>query len=111
MQNQELGVTKDTYFEICEFMGNEPIDSEIPTEIEDFPDLVQQSFSIYYLLPDTWEPMAGSYLGKDMTNLFKFFDLYDIESRDRLIVLSFIKTIDGKRSEIIRSKRPAKAPA
>jgi len=111
LQNQELGVTKDTYFEICEFMGNEPIDEEIPTEIEDFPGLVQQSFSIYHLLPDLWEPMAGSYLRKDITNLFKSYDLYEIENQDRLLVLRFIKTIDGKRSEIIRSKRPAKAPA
>ena len=72
-------MTKDRYFEMCEALGSEPEESEIPIDMEDFPEEVQQAFQIYYLLKDNWDTMGGNYLGKDTSTLFNFFDLYDIE--------------------------------
>ena len=30
-------MTKEQYFEMCEALGNEPAESEIPIEFDDFP--------------------------------------------------------------------------
>ena len=57
MQNAELSVSKDTYFEMCEMLGEEPNEDDIPLESTDFPELVQQCFAIYRLLPDIWDTM------------------------------------------------------
>lgn len=89
---------------MCEALGSEPIEEEIPVEMSDFPDLVQQTFSIYFMLQDCWDSMGGSYQGKDMSNLFQFFDLYNIESADRLYMLSLMQHMDYTRSSMIHDK-------
>ena len=63
-------MTKEAYFEMCDMLGSEPIEEEIPLELDDFPELVQQAFVIYGMLSDIWEGMSGSYLGKDYSLLF-----------------------------------------
>lgn len=57
---------KQAYFEMCEMLGSEPIDDEIPVEADDFPELVQKALHIYSYLPDIWEGMSGTYMGKDL---------------------------------------------
>lgn len=97
-------MTKDAYFEMCEVLGSEPLEEEIPIELEDFPQGVQQAFSIYFVLRDCWDSMGGSYLGKDMSNVFQFFDLYEIDGPDRLYILSLIQHMDYIRSSMISEK-------
>jgi hypothetical protein len=58
-------MSKDAYFEMCEMMGSEPKDEEIPIEFNDLPDVVQQALEIYGFLPDRWEGMSATFLGKD----------------------------------------------
>lgn len=99
-------MSKEAYFEMCEMLGSEPVESEIPVEISDFPNEVQLSFTIYGMLSDIWDPMGGSYLGKDYANLFDFFSLYEIENKqEQLFYLSVIKQIDQSRSEVIAEKQ------
>ena len=105
-------MTKDAYFEMCEMLGSDPVDSEIPIELNDFPDLLQQSFIIYGMLSDIWEGMSGAYLGKDFSLLFNLFDLYDISTREeKLLATDFIKHIDSVRSKLISEKQKATKPA
>lgn len=104
-------MTKERYFEMCEALGSEPLESEIPIEIDDFPEEVQQAFQIYYLLKDIWDTMGGNYLGKDTTTLFNFFDLYDIDKPNRLIIVSLIQQMDYARSRLISQKQKAKEPS
>ena len=40
-------MTKEQYFEMCEMLGSQPVDSEIPVELDDFPVEVQQAFLVY----------------------------------------------------------------
>jgi hypothetical protein len=47
-------MTKDMYFEMCDQMGQEPVESEIPLDLNDFPDIVQAAFTIYSILSDQW---------------------------------------------------------
>jgi hypothetical protein len=98
-------MTKEQYFEMCEMLGTEPDESQIPVDMEDFPDEVQQSFQIYYLLRDVWEGMSGTYMGKDFSTIFEFFRLYDIDPQDQLLTLGFIRQIDSVRSEIFSEKQ------
>ena len=104
-------MTKERYFEMCEALGSEPLESEIPIELEDFPEEVQQAFQIYYLLKDIWDTMGGNYLGKDTTTLFNFFDLYDIEKPNRLFIVNLIQQMDSARTKLISTKQKAKQPS
>jgi len=103
-------MTKDTYFEMCEMLKQEPIESEIPTELSDFPDLVQQCFVIYGILSDNWDPMGGNYLGKDYSIVFKLFEIYDVvDKTETLLSLDFLQNIDSVRSKLISDKIKAKS--
>jgi len=98
-------MTKDMYFEICETLGNEPLEEEIPIEFTDFPAIIQQTFSIYGMLRDIWDPMGGNYLGKDMSSVFDFFKLYEIDKEEQILQISFLQYIDAARSKLIASKK------
>lgn len=106
-KNSEVSMTKDAYFEMCEALGTEPIDSEIPIDMGDFPQEVQDAFNLYYQLRDNWDTMGGSYLGKDTTSLFNFFDLYETEKPDKLFIISLIQHMDYIRGKMINDKMNA----
>lgn len=97
-------MTKDQYFELCETLGSEPLDEEIPIELDDLPEIVQLTFSIYETLQDEWEYMGGNYVGKKLQNLVMLFDLYEIPREEHLLVYKFISIIDSVRKEIMKSK-------
>lgn len=104
-------MTKETYFEMCEMLGEEPIEAEIPVDPNDFPPLVQQCLTIYSLLEDRWDSMGGGYLGKNYSIIFNFFELYEVDSIESLLMLEFIQHIDAIRSKIVAEKIKAKSPA
>lgn len=102
-------MTKDQYFEMCEALGSEPIDSEIPVELSDFPYEIQETFNIYYLLSDIWDGMNGTYQGKNTSIVFNLFDLYKIDKEDQLVYLMFIRGIDSVRKRLINEKAKQQA--
>ena len=71
-------MTKQQYFDMCDMLGSEPLDEEIPVELEDLPELVQTAFIIYETLRDEWDYMGGNYIGKNQQNLFHIFKLYKV---------------------------------
>jgi len=113
-QNAQVGVTKETYYEICEQLGTEPVEEEIPIEIEDFPDEIQEAFSIYFRLRDEWDGFSGSYLGKSFTGLRDILDIYQVSTESRQTILDWINLIDRARSKCIQDSKPkekANSPA
>ena len=98
-------MTTDRYYEMCEALGTEPVESEIPISFGDLPETVQDYVHIYYLLRDIWDPMGGNYLGKDMGNIFDFFRLYKIECEDQLFAISVIQQLDSYRTKLIQEKQ------
>jgi hypothetical protein len=103
-------MTRTQYFEMCEMLGTQPVDSEIPIEYEDFPLEVQQAFSVYRMLKDEWEGFNGIYLGKSFIGLTEVLDYMEIDHSDRKLIVQLIKVIDTIRSnEIIktREQKPA----
>ena len=98
-QNTAVSMTKDQYFEMCELLGSEPIDSEVPIEYNDLPLDVQEAFSVYKMLPDSWEYMYGSYTGKNYAGLGDILRILKVE--DELTVLNLLELLDRKRKKAI----------
>ena len=105
-KNYSAGVTKEMYYEICEAMGSEPIEDELPVELADFPDIVQNAFLVYGYMQDNWEGMSGTYMGKVMSGLSDILDILEIELEDRKIMLELVVLIDSARSKQISSSKP-----
>lgn len=99
-------MTKDTYFEMCEALGTEPVEEEIPVEFEDFCLDVQQAFSIYQKLRDEWDTMNGVYLGKTYAGLIDLLELLEVPVEDRRTQYELIGIIDGHRSKAIADAKP-----
>lgn len=103
-------MTKAAYFEMCEMMGSEPIESQIPVELDDFPTEVQQAFSIYAKLRDDWDGMSGTYMGKHLEGIRDLFIILDVPVEDHKIMLELVEVIDKNRSKSISETKAAKAP-
>ncbi len=104
-------MSKDAYYEMCEMLGQEPLEEEIPVELSDFPDLVQTCFLVYQFLKDNWDTMNGGYLGKDYSNVFKLFEIYYIDTQEYLICLEVLHHMDSVRSSLIANKLKSKSPS
>lgn len=97
-------MTKEQYFEMCEMMGSDPVQSEIPVELDDLPTEVQTTMQIYGLLPDIWDTMVGRYVGKKMTNIKDIFDMWEVDIADRRIMYTLLLTLDNLRMQDLNSK-------
>lgn len=103
-------MTKADYFEMCEQLGEQPVEANIPVEFEDFIWEVQQAFQIYNILKDEWDGFNGIYLGKNLVGITEIFDISQINTEDRYTMVLLIKMIDRIRGQELNSKeqKPAK---
>lgn len=104
-------MTKEAYFEMCETMGSDPIESEIPVEFEDFPIEVQQAFNAYRMLRDEWDTMNGNYLGKSLIGVKDVLEATEIEQSEQKFIIMLIRMIDAVRSDEINNKKKMEKPA
>ena len=106
IRNSSVGMTKTQYFEMCEALGTEPLDEEIPIEFEDFPIEIQQCISIYYKLKDEWDGMNGVYLCKNYAGFSDILDALDFPKEDRRYLIDVITILDSARSRVYSEKKP-----
>jgi len=104
-------MTKQAYFEMCEMMNSEPVESEIPVEFEDFPLEVQQAFNAYRMLRDEWDTMNGNYLGKSLIGIKDVLEATEIEQSEQKFIVMLIRMIDSVRSDEINNKKKMEKPA
>lgn len=104
-------MTKEKYFEMCEMLGNEPEELEIPIEFDDFPVEVQQAFSAYHMLRDEWDSMNGYYLGKSLIGITEVLEATEVDLDDRKFITRLVRIIDACRSNEINSKKQNEKPA
>jgi len=97
-------MTKALYLEMCETLGNEPIDEEIPIEYDDLLSDVQEALNIYSKLRDEWDTMNGVYLGKNYIGIMDIFELYEVPMEDRRVIFDLLNTIDSCRAKVINAK-------
>jgi|TARA_R110000744_G_scaffold156648_2_gene272311 hypothetical protein len=79
-------MTRERYLEMCDQLGKEPVESEIPPNWQDFPEVVMNAMNVFNMLGDRMYPEIG-YVGKDYTNLSYFLDIYDIEDTEFFLEL------------------------
>ena len=81
----------------------------MPLDSADFPVEVQVAFFMYNLLPDHWEGMSGTYMGKYWDGIDYYFKLYNIN--DPKTILFFMKlyenTVVSYKAEQAEQKRKA----
>ena len=104
-------MTKDAYFEMCEALGNEPLESEIPVDFDEFPLEVQQAFNAYKMLRDEWDTMSGNYLGKSLIGVKDILEATEIDVSEHKLIIMLIRIIDNVRSEEINNKKKMQEPA
>lgn len=104
-QNSNVGMTKDSYFEMCEAIGSEPVEEEIPVEMDDFPLEVQTAINVYNKLRDEWEGMSGTYMGKSYVGLKDILDIYEIPFEDRRYLLEWFNVLDIERSKAFNASK------
>lgn len=90
-------MTQDRYFKMCEQLGKEPIEDEIPPSWEDFPEIALHALNTFQNLGDRVYPDIG-YMGKDFTNLSYYIDIYGIED-----IELFLEILTWLESRAIKS--------
>lgn len=105
--NNDINI--DQYLKICEELGEEPDPEKMPPDDGDFPLEVQLAFYMHSLMPDRWDGMSGSYLGKDWSSLDVLLRVHKVENQKE--VLFFLKHIENesalKFNEKIKRKQDA----
>ena len=97
-KNLDTGMTRNKYLDMCEQLGKEPSDREIPPDWDDFPELVRDAINTFNQLGDRVFPEIG-YIGKDYQNLKYFIDFYRVDDVEfYLEVLSWLDSRAIKKS-------------
>ena len=99
-------MTKEAYFEMCEMMGTEPDESQIPIDYEDLFVDVQEAIGIYSKLRDEWDSMSGTYLGKSYSGILDIFTVLGVPVEDRKTMFELIGIIDKHRAKAIADSKP-----
>ena len=97
-QGSDTGLTRERYFEMMEQLNQEPIEEEIPPDLEDLPEVVISALSTFNLLGDRVYPEIG-YVGKDYTNLSFLLEVYNIQDKEFFLeILSWLDSRAIKKS-------------
>ena len=81
-----------------EQLGKEPVESEIPPDFDDLPEIAVQAISAFNMLGDRAYPEIG-YVGKDYTNLPHYIDVYGIEDKEYFLqILAWLDARAIKKS-------------
>lgn len=102
-------MTKATYFEMCEALGSEPLDEEIPIEYDDFCLEVQEALAMYNKLRDEWDTVNGNYMGKNYSGILDIFTILEVPVEDHKTLFNLIGIIDQHRSKAIFDAKPKQA--
>ena len=94
----------DQYLLMCEQMGWEPKEEEIPVDPSSLPIESQQALVLLNALPDKWEGMNGVWLGKDYAGLADIMSIYQIED-NKLEVFELLKVCEAQLGKYYEQKR------
>ena len=99
-------MTRERYLKMCEQMGQEPKEDEIPPDEYDFPEIAISAINTFGSLGDRVYPDVG-YTGKDFTNLPFYLETYGVEDKDLFLeILVFLESRAVSHSqEVLRRER------
>ena len=81
----------------------------MPLEPSDFPEEVQVAFFMFSLLPDYWEGMSGTYMGKHWNGVEYFFEIYDVQSPKEILYFMKLYEIEVVSYKAEQAERKRKA--
>ena len=93
----------EQYFQMCEQMGWEPKEEELPKDPAYLSYNVQCTLVLYNALPDKWEGMSGSWMGKDYSGLMDIMNIYEIDNKRE--VFDLLKIAEGEASKFYAEKQ------
>lgn len=102
-------MTKQQYFEMCEALGTNPVESEIPVELSDFPIEIQTAITIWFSLPDNIDTFNDGYYGKHLTGITEILQIYNVDSKDWKFMYQVIQRINSIKIERYNKKKSAKS--
>ena len=88
---------------MCEQMGWEPSEEELPVDPSFLDISAQYALILLNVLPDKWEGMSGSWMGKDYSGLGAIMDMYEIE--DRREVFELLQIAEEELGKYYRQKQ------
>ena len=84
-------------------MGWEPKEEDMPLDPSMLSIEAQQALILLNALPDIWEGMAGTWLGKDYSGLSAILDIYEIDSKKE--VFELLKVAESELGKYYAQKR------
>lgn len=84
-------------------MGVEPKEEDIPKDPSTFSLEAQQALVMLNALPDVWEGMNGTWLGKSYSGLMDIMDLYNIDEKRE--VFELLKVCEDELGKYYTQKR------
>ena len=92
----------EQYFQMCEQMGWEPKEEDIPLDPSTLSLNVQQALVVFNALPDIWGGMSGTWMGKDYSGLSAILEIYEVE--DYRDVFELVKIAEREASKYYSQK-------
>jgi hypothetical protein len=90
-------MTTEQYLMMCEQMGWEPNEDEMPKDPGFLPFEAQTALLVFNVLPDRFEGMSGTWMGKDFSALDIVFKIYEVV--DRRTVFEYLLLIQREYSD------------
>ena len=103
-------MTRERYFKMCEQLGQEPKEDEIPPDWEDFPTIVVQAMNTFAVLGDKIVADIG-YLGKDYSLLPYLMENESIQDTELFIeILTYLESraINQSQEQLKREREKLK---
>jgi len=97
-------MTQERYLKMCEQMGKEPDEEEMPPSLNDLPEIVIIALEIFSCLGDRIYPEIG-YTGKDFTNLDTYINIYGVENKE--LLLEILNILESRAIELSRKQLKA----
>jgi hypothetical protein len=88
---------------MCEQMGWEPKEEDMPIDPSTLSLEAQQALIMLNVLPDKWEGMSGSWLGKDYSGLGTILDIYDVQ--DKRAVFELLQSGEAELGKYYEQKK------
>lgn len=90
---------------MCEQMGWEPDEKEMPLEVHNLSYHCQQALRLFNALPDKIEGMNGVWLGKDFSGLTDIMNIYKIDDSEKERVFELLQFCIVEASKYYEQKR------
>ena len=96
-------MSTEQYLLMCDQMGWEPKEEDMPLEVDSLSYEAQCALILFNALPDNWEGMSGSWMGKDYSGLMDIMDIYDMDNRKD--VFHLLKAAESEASKYYAQKQ------